>query len=474
MYAHQRDNKFRHYLRHKARFEDLFDPGKIVDYAQLPEVVQIFDTRKMRTILREHDRKGNLYRNHERYLKFLGETAGFLPLVSLRADIYDRLEALRVRFPNFSAAIDFYRAQFALARLADNAAFSANPLLLSGPAGVGKTAFCHELSRIVATHFELIALSSTTAGFVISGNSSGWSEGKPGKVVESLARGLKGNPLIVVDEIDKVGGDQRYDPLGSLYQLLERETAAHFIDEALEIGTDCSHIVWVGTANRLEKIPAPILSRFTVIEVERPTAAQMQNVLRSIYRNVRQNHAWGNKFSEELPTAVASKIIDSGLEPRLMQKELIAACGKAVLRQAEEKPGGNGGYELSPDDFTPREIAKKPVSVVMPIYRIAPVQDEPEETLMFWSVREARFSDPDDSSHHLVGYLPRRGHGRVTSAIKAFDRTAMCITTSSGRVYYLEGQPGINPDAEYVWNIWKEANGVQEEVDVTGQYCQVH
>jgi len=131
MYAHQKDNKFRHFLRQKARANQ-FRPQLNIDFARVPDVIKIFDINQMHAMLKEHTQKSNLYRNHQRYIDYLGDTAGFLPLAALPEDIFAKLEDLRLRFPNFSGAIDYFREQFALAKLTDNAAFAANPLLLSG------------------------------------------------------------------------------------------------------------------------------------------------------------------------------------------------------------------------------------------------------------------------------------------------------------------------------------------------------
>ncbi|MFA6272658.1 MAG: AAA family ATPase [Patescibacteria group bacterium] len=471
MYSHAIDYKLRQYLKRKAR---LNKSKKETDFSQLPDVVEIFDVNKMNAMLKEHGQRDNLYRNHQRYIKYLGETAGFLPLAILSNDISDKLEQLRLDFPNFSEAIDFYLEQFALAQLTDQSAFAATPLLLSGDPGVGKSAFCNALAKLVSTYFELISLSGMTAGFVLGGMSSGWADGKPGRVVEALARGHRANPLIVIDEIDKSGGDKRYDPLGPLYQLLEKETSATFVDEALQIATDCSNIVWAGTCNKPDLIAEPILSRFTVLEIKRPTPQQMENVLRSIYQKIRRNHLWGEKFNEDLSPSVVSKIIDSEMEPRLIQQALIAACGKAARRNATRKSTENGRHDIRPEDFNPRETVNRQRRIVMPIFAVAPVNEEPEETIMRWSVREALFEDLNDKSRHLIGYIPRKGKGRVTSAIQSFDREKMRIKTSSGRLYQLEGQPGFDSDAEYVWAQWKELNDVREDIDVTNQYRLMH
>jgi ATP-dependent Lon protease len=364
MYDHDKSNTLRHYLKRKAASSTSKNPARVAcDFDSLLDVVEIFDVEKMRAIIGTHDKKSNLHRNHQRYLDYLADTAGFLSLATVPVTIFEKLDELLLQFPNFSEVVAYYREQMALARMTDRAVFVANPLLIAGPPGVGKTAFCHALSKIVATHFELISLSGMTAGFVIGGMSSNWSEGKPGRVVEALARGHKANPLIVMDEIDKTGGDKRYDPLGPLYQLLERETSKNFVDEGLEVPTNCSHIVWVGTANEIDLIAEPIVSRFTVIDVKRPTPQQMENVLRSIYSRIRRNYAWGSQFSEDLSPAIISKIIDSGLEPRLLQRELVSACGKAVLRNSERNLISNGQHEIKPDDFRPRQVGKPEIKM---------------------------------------------------------------------------------------------------------------
>jgi hypothetical protein len=200
----------------------------------------------------------------------------------------------------------------------------------------------------------------------------------------------------------------------------------------------------------------------------------MENVLHSIYQKIRQNHPWGEQFNEDLAPAVVSKMIECELEPRLIQKELIAACGKAVIRNAAGKSMDKGRHDISPEDFNPRQTVNPKWRLVIPILAVAPVDEEPEETMMRWSIREAQFDDPNDQSRHVVGYVARKGKGRVSSAIQSFDREKMRIKTRSGRVYQLDGPPGFDPDAEYVWAHWKALNQVRDETDVTQEYRLMH
>ncbi|MBL3335783.1 AAA family ATPase, partial [Klebsiella pneumoniae] len=81
----------------------------------------------------------------------------------------------------------------------------------------GKTHFARQLANVLGTGFEFVSMSSLTAGWILSGASSQWSHAKPGKVAQALVCGDYANPLMVLDEVDKAGGDARYDPMGALY-----------------------------------------------------------------------------------------------------------------------------------------------------------------------------------------------------------------------------------------------------------------
>jgi ATP-dependent Lon protease len=497
MYAHDYDFRFSQYLSAKAREDEppqtddplaaAMSPGNL-NSLKPPVLVSVFDVKKMRAIVNEYSRNSNIHRNHKRYLGLLDDTAGYLPLAELPTTVFDDLDALAERFPNFLYVVDYFKQQFALAFLTENRPFSADPLLILGPPGVGKTAFCHELSKLVKTHFEVLSMAGMTAGFVIGGMSSGWADGKPGKVVQALARGKRANPLYVVDEIDKVGGDKRYDPLGALYSLLEKETAAGFIDESLEIPTDCSHAVWVATANYPEKIAEPILSRFAVIEVAAPSGDQRAKVLKSIYAKVLAKHAWGSRFNPELASNVVDKLVNNSMEPRLMQKALTSACGKAVLREIQNNKSAPDVVEIRADDVVIPFIqqAAKPIKfsgspnkvsevVVMPILNVESVPTtEREVTLVQWSIREVTWGDTDRKSQHVVGFIKEDEKWLVSARVEKFDRHAKRVRTSDGRVYHLEGPPGTSDEAEHVWLDWKDRHDVHEESDVTHQYCAIH
>jgi ATP-dependent Lon protease len=135
------------------------------------------------------------------------------------------------------------------------------------------------------------------------------------------------NHIVVLDEIDKAGGDSRYDPMGALYSLLEHDTAKAFKDEFVDIDIDASHILWVTTANDERSIPEPILNRMNVYEVPRPDHDASLAIARSLYRDCVSEHDWG--FPPDADDAVLERL--ASLPPRDMKKRLLSAFGTAKL-----------------------------------------------------------------------------------------------------------------------------------------------
>ncbi|MGE5471920.1 MAG: AAA family ATPase [Bacteroidota bacterium] len=238
----------------------------------------------------------------------------------------DMIDDLYDSCPNFGEVIDDLKKYIALS-VAGNEPMSFTPILLLGEPGIGKTHFARELAARLGTGHEFISMSSLTAGWVLSGASSQWNNAKPGKVAHTLVHGDYANPVVVLDEIDKAGGDSRYDPMGALYSLLERDTARVFKDEFVDIDIDASHILWVTTANDDRHIPEPILNRMNVYEVPRPDHDAALSIAAALYREIVTAHDWG--FPPEAEAAVLECL--GSLPPRDMRRRLLAAFGTAKL-----------------------------------------------------------------------------------------------------------------------------------------------
>jgi ATP-dependent Lon protease len=158
------------------------------------------------------------------------------------------IDALIEALPNFADPLEDVRRQVALCVETEDR-LELMPMLLLGDPGIGKTHFAKVLARLLGTSHHYLAMSSLTAGWILSGASSQWKNAKPGKVFETLVNGSYANPVIVVDEIDKASGDSQYDPLGALYALLEHETAQTFTDEFAEVPINAGQVIWIATAN---------------------------------------------------------------------------------------------------------------------------------------------------------------------------------------------------------------------------------
>ena len=239
--------------------------------------------------------------------------------------LYDEL-------PNFHLALDDVKRQLALCQDSRDA-LEITPMLLLGPPGIGKTHFAREIAQLLSTGMGFVSMSSLTAGWVLSGASSQWKGARPGKVFETLVDGSYANPVMVVDEIDKAGGEHAYDPLGALYSLLEHDTAVDFTDEFAEVPIDASQLIWVATANEARGIPAPILNRMNVYEVSAPDAQAARQIAVKLYRSIRADHDWGARFEAEPPPAVLDRM--SELAPREMRRAWMTAFGNAKLDHRE-------------------------------------------------------------------------------------------------------------------------------------------
>lgn len=289
----------------------------------------VYDVAAVEQALAELPPSANesLKSTYEKMLKAGGTRLTVKPSgVPVMDPLYDEL-------PNFREPLDDIRKQVALAASGTDA-LELTPMLLVGDPGIGKTHFGRRIAALLSTGFGFVSMSSMTAGWILSGASSQWKNAKPGKVFETLLHGQYANPVMMVDEIDKAGGDAQYDPLGALYTLLEPDTAVHFVDEFVEVAVDTTGMMWIATANDGARIPEPILNRMNVYHIDPPDREGAMRIAQSIYADIRNSHDWGRRFSETLAARVLDKLADCA--PREMRRAILNGFGNAELAGRDE------------------------------------------------------------------------------------------------------------------------------------------
>ena len=213
-------------------------------------------------------------------------------------------------------------------------------LCLAGPPGVGKTSLGHSIAKALGRKFYRFSLGGMKDEAEIKGHRRTYVGAMPGKIIQALKRVEVNNPVIMLDEIDKIGKSYQGDPASSLLEVLDPEQNKTFIDNYLDVPFDLSKVLFIATANYIGEIPEALLDRMELIELSGYTIEEKLSIATKwVIPKQLKKHGLASKEFVLSSVVLKALVSDYAREPgvRVMEQLVAKLCRRAALEKVSSK-----------------------------------------------------------------------------------------------------------------------------------------
>ncbi len=346
--------------------DDIAELAAALDKAKLPPEVRKEADKQLRRIAGMHaeSSEANVVRN---YLEWLAD----LPWAKLSRDLLNIHKAKSILDE------DHYGLEKVKDRILEFLSVrklnprSKSPILcFVGPPGVGKTSLGRSIARSLGRQFQRMSLGGMRDEAEIRGHRRTYVGALPGRIIQSIKQAGTRNPVIMLDEVDKIGSDFRGDPSSALLEVLDPEQNYSFSDHFLNVPFDLSKVMFICTANHLETIPGPLKDRMEIIRIPGYTMQEKLGIAERylVERQCKENGLKKNDVN--FADGVLEQIImgytrESGV--RNLEREIGSICRKLARKKAE---GDKGLFLVTEEElknllgaprFLDEELEKTPV-----------------------------------------------------------------------------------------------------------------
>lgn len=199
------------------------------------------------------------------------------------------LDQLRRDIPWMSEVIDRIEERLWLLRSVGRTWVTIPTFLIYGPSGIGKSYFARRLATALGLRFAETSLAGSTDNREMEGTARGWTNARPSWPVCSIATLGTANPLLFVDEVDKVDSARHGDPLRTMLTMLDQDTARRYPDKGLAAPCDLSRVSWLLAANEVQHLGTALRDRIEIVTVAGPTAEHLGGVVENVIADLAQS-----------------------------------------------------------------------------------------------------------------------------------------------------------------------------------------